>query len=67
MQLHEFFLYLSIASMGLVAIIYLPNQFWNYQKRRKRKHERLQCRLCGYRFIKEDERATCPHCEAKNK
>lgn len=67
MQLHEFFLHLSMVSMGLVALIYLPNQCWSYRKRCQRKKQRLQCRLCAYRFLREDEQATCPHCGGRNK
>lgn len=66
MLLHEFLLRLSIASLLLVAAIYIPNQLLGFYKRKRRKRTHIQCRLCGYRFHKQDPQATCPHCKAIN-
>ncbi|MFI3243701.1 MAG: hypothetical protein R3Y56_05565 [Akkermansia sp.] len=55
-----------IASLSLFGVVYIPAQFFSYWKRRKRSQRCLQCRLCGYRFIKADPDAICPHCSAKN-
>ncbi len=67
MSLHEFFEWFIIVGLATFGCIYLPAQFYSYLRRRKRNKICLQCRLCGFRFLKADPHAICPHCEAKNK
>ncbi len=67
MELHEFFEAFIIASLALVGLVYIPAQCFGYWQRKKRRKICLACRLCGYRFIKSDTEAICPHCAAKNR
>ncbi len=67
MELHEFFESFIIATLALFGVVYIPAQIFGYWQRKKRSQICLQCRLCGYRFIKADPEAICPHCEAKNR
>lgn len=67
MQLHEFFEWLIIVSLALFGLVYIPAQFYSYLCRKKRSKICLQCRLCGYRFVKADPKGTCPHCQACNR
>ncbi len=66
MELHEFFEGFIIATLALFACVYIPAQIYGFWQRQKRSKICLQCRLCGYRFIKADTDAICPHCAAKN-
>jgi rubrerythrin len=33
----------------------------------RRKQTRIICRICGYRFLRKDAEAICPHCASRNR
>lgn len=62
-------LLMLVVLFGLAAVlcIYLPVQIVSKVRRIRRKHHRITCRICGYRFIRRDKEATCIHCGARNR
>ena len=63
----EFFVYMAIAGVIAVVAVFLPVQLASKIRRVRRGRYRLRCRLCGYRFLRRDVQATCPHCGARNR
>lgn len=64
---HEFFEALVYAGGILLLGVILPVQLVAKIRRMRRSRIRLTCRICGYRFIRTNPEATCPHCAARNK
>ncbi len=62
----ELCLYLGFAIMLLCLF---PAILLSKIRRNRRRKNRLNCRLCAYRFVRRDgdEQAICPHCQAKNR
>lgn len=63
-----FYLLLFGSLLAVVAVI-IPVQVASKLRRMRRKRTRAICRICGYRFLRPEERGTvrCPHCGVKNK
>lgn len=64
---HEFFEALVYTGSILLLCVILPVQLAAKIRRIRRSRTRLTCRICGYRFIRTNPEATCPHCGARNK
>ena len=67
LSMHEFFEALVYVSLFMLVCIIIPVQLAAKVRRLHRKQTRIICRICGYRFLRQDPAATCPHCQAKNK
>lgn len=67
LTMHEFFEVLVYVSLFSLVCIIIPVQLAAKVRRLHRKQTRIVCRICGYRFLRQDPAATCPHCLAKNK
>lgn len=67
LSMHEFFEALVYVSLLMLVCIIIPVQLAAKFRRMRRKQTRIICRICGYRFLRRDPAATCPHCLAKNK
>lgn len=64
---HGFFEVLVYVGIILLLCVILPVQLVAKIRRMRRANVRLTCRICGYRFIRTNPEATCPHCAARNK
>lgn len=64
---HEFFAAVAMAGMLLLVGVMVPVQIAAKWRRVRRGRIRIACRLCGYRFLRHDQAATCPHCHARNR
>lgn len=64
---HEFFEALVYTGGILLLCVILPVQLAAKIRRIRRARTWLTCRICGYRFIRTNPEATCPHCAARNK
>ncbi|MBE6420466.1 MAG: hypothetical protein E7031_10110 [Akkermansiaceae bacterium] len=67
LRLHEFFEAVVITGLALLVCIIVPVQLVAKWRRFQRKKTRIICRICGYRFLRQDPTATCPHCQSKNR
>ena len=67
LSLHEFFEVLVYAGLLLLICIIIPVQLAAKLRRLRRKQTRIICRICGYRFLRKDADAICPHCESRNR
>lgn len=67
LSLHEFFEVLVYAGILLLICIIIPVQLAAKLRRLRRKQTRIICRICGYRFLRKDAEAICPHCESRNR
>ncbi len=63
----EFFEVLVIAGCVLLLCVVLPVQLAAKLRRINLARTRIVCRICGYRFLRTDPQAICPHCEAHNR
>ena len=66
-SLHEFFEVLVYAGLILLICVIIPVQLAAKFRRMQRKHSRIICRICGYRFIRKEAEAICPHCDSRNR
>lgn len=64
---HEFFAAVVLVGMLLLLLVYIPVQVASKRRRMRRRHLNIVCRICGYRFLRRDAEATCPHCAARNR
>lgn len=64
---HEFFAAVVLAGIFLLICVMVPVQMAAKWRRIRRARVRITCRLCGYRFLRYDPAATCPHCQARNR
>ncbi len=67
LSIHEFFEAVVIAGLVLLVCIIIPVQLAAKWRRHQRKQTRIVCRICGYRFIRQEPNATCPHCQSRNR
>lgn len=65
--LHEFFEMLVYAGLALLLAVFIPVKIVAKLRRMRRSRVRITCRICGYRFLRTDPEATCPHCLARNR
>lgn len=63
----EFFCYFAIASFVALFCVVLPVQLASKLRRMRLARVRITCRICGYRFLRNDPEATCPHCDSRNR
>ena len=63
----QFFEGIVFSGLVLLLAIYIPVKLMAKWRRMRRAATHVSCRLCGYRFERADEHATCPHCQARNK
>ena len=66
-SLHEFFEVLVYAGLSLLICVIIPVQLAAKIRRMRRKNSRIICRICGYRFIRKEPEAMCPHCGSRNR
>lgn len=64
---HEFFAAVVMAGVFLLVSVMVPVQIAAKWRRARRARIRITCRICGYRFLRYDPSATCPHCQARNR
>ena len=64
---HELFAALVICGMLALVAVIIPVQLVAKYRRMRLKQVRIVCRICGHRFLRKDDTATCPHCESKNR
>lgn len=69
LDLQELFHLLVIGSLLAVVAVMIPVQIASKLRRLRRRRTRATCRICGYRFLRPEERGVveCPHCGVKNK
>lgn len=63
----EFLQALVYAGFALLLMVYIPVKLVAKWRRIKRSRVRITCRICGYRFLRANPEATCPHCQARNR
>lgn len=63
----QFFEYVVYAGLALLLAVFVPVKLTAKFRRRRRARICLTCRICGYRFLKSDPYAICPHCQARNR
>ena len=63
----EFLYAFSVIAFVLLMLVVVPVQLAAKVRRMRLARVRITCRICGYRFLRSDPEATCPHCEARNK
>ncbi|MBR1978354.1 MAG: hypothetical protein IJ985_02490 [Akkermansia sp.] len=63
----EFLTFLVFASFAMLLAVYIPVKLVAKWRRIKRSRVRITCRICGYRFLRTNPEAICPHCEARNR
>jgi Zn finger protein HypA/HybF involved in hydrogenase expression len=63
----EFFSYFALTVFALFMCVVVPVQLAAKLRRIRLERVRITCRICGYRFLRTDPEATCPHCEARNR
>lgn len=63
----EFFELLVYGGMLLLLAVCIPVQIAAKWRRVRRSRVRITCRLCGYRFLRTEQQAICPHCGARNR
>ena len=67
LPLHEFFEVLVYAGLILLVCVIIPVQLAAKLRRLQRKNTRIVCRICGYRFLRKEPEAICPHCASRNR
>lgn len=63
----EFFEMIAAAAFVVLLGVVVPVQLSAKWRRLRLERLRITCRICGYRFLRKDPEAICPHCEAKNR
>jgi len=64
---HEFFTALVYVGLVVLVAIMIPVQLAAKWRRHRLKQERIVCRICGYRFLRKEPEAFCPHCQSRNR
>ncbi len=64
---HEFLQFLVFAGIALLLAVYIPVKLMAKWRRMQRSRVRIICRICGYRFLRAEPEAYCPHCQARNR
>lgn len=69
LQLGEFFYLLIFGGLISVVAVMIPVQIASKLRRIKRRRTHSICRVCGYHFLRPEQRGivACPHCKARNK
>lgn len=69
LDLQGYFYALLLGGMLAVVAVMIPVQVSSKIRRVRRRRTRAICRVCGYRFLRPEERGIvlCPHCGVKNK
>lgn len=69
LDLEEFFYLLIFGGLISVVAVMIPVQIASKLRRIKRRRTHAICRVCGYHFLRPEQRGIvpCPHCGAKNK
>ncbi len=64
----EFFLFLAVAGMLLLVMVFVPVQMVAKIRRIRRARTHITCRICGYRYLLGSPRDEniCPHCDSRN-
>ena len=66
----QFLFGIVLLGMLLLLCVYIPVQIAAKWRRVRAAHMRIACRICGYRFVRQEEGKSpcrCPHCGAQNK
>ncbi|MBQ3218844.1 MAG: hypothetical protein IJB33_08235 [Akkermansia sp.] len=63
----SFFEMIAVAAFVVLLGVVIPVQLGAKWRRLSLARLRITCRICGYRFLRKDPEAICPHCEAKNR
>ncbi len=63
----EFFCFFALAAFALLMCVVIPVQLAAKLRRLRLARVRIICRICGFRFLRADPEASCPHCEARNR
>lgn len=69
LSLQDFFLTLLIGGLLLLVSVMIPVQIASKVRRINRKRTHATCRICGFRFLRPEEKGDvyCPHCGVRNK
>lgn len=63
----ELFFFIALAGVVAVVLVFVPVQLASKIRRMRRSRYRMVCRICGYRFLRREVDAVCPHCHARNR
>ena len=63
----QFFEYFAVAVFVVLMCVVVPVQLIGKLRRMRLARVSITCRICGYRFLRTNPEATCPHCEARNR
>lgn len=65
----DFFHLLIYGGLISVVAVMIPVQIASKMRRLRRRRTHAICRVCGYHFLRPEQRGIvpCPHCRAKNK
>lgn len=68
-DLQDFFYLLTLGGLLAVVAVMIPVQIASKMRRIRRRRTHAICRICGYRFLRPEERGIvhCPHCGVRNK
>ncbi len=68
-SLDDFFQLMLIGGILAVVAVMIPVQIASKLRRLRRKRTRATCRICGYRFLRPEDKPVfpCPHCGVNNK
>ncbi|MCH5285207.1 MAG: hypothetical protein J1E42_06360 [Akkermansiaceae bacterium] len=69
LDLQGYFYSLLFGTLFAVVAVMIPVQISSKMRRLRRRRTRAVCRVCGFRFLRPEERGivTCPHCGVRNK
>lgn len=69
LELGDFFILLTMGGLLSVVAVMIPVQIASKLRRIKRRRTHSICRVCGYHFLRPEQRGivSCPHCKARNK
>lgn len=56
-----------IACFVVMLCVVVPVQLAAKFRRMRLARTRIVCRVCGYRFLRTDPQAICPHCDSRNR
>lgn len=66
-SLSEVFEVFVLVTFALMLCVVVPVQLAAKCRRIRHSKVRIICRVCGYRFLRKDPQAICPHCDARNR
>ena len=68
-SLNDYFMFLLFGGFPTVEVVMIPVQINSKLSRLRRKRTRATCRICGYRFLRPENKSIfpCPHCGVNNK